>query len=448
MSKKRFSFRFLLKPLVVIIALIAGSYLVLWIESVRPSDFGFYEGIFTREAIIENREQYPFRETGQSLTTEELELAEIAWTYFENNYRPETGFVNSVDKYNATTLWDLTSSLMATLSAYEIGIIDSALMDKRLVKAFQSLKSMQLYQDKLPNKVYNTINLEMTSYDNRPTPAGVGWSSMDIGRFLTFCARIIHNYPGYTSHVNSILSKWEIEHSIRNASLIGIGFSFKDGVEKEVQEGKLGYEEYCAKGYQLMGYDVYNAMRYTDFIKFIDVYGHKIAVDSREVKYHPGYNYVLSDPYIFDGLEQGFDVNSLELGYRVFLVQKERHKRTEQLTAVGETHIDTLPYFIYNSVYVDGETWHCVSESGDDVNHLKTFSTAAAFGWHYLFDDPYSDLLLDKAKKLYNPDLGWYAGEYEKTGEINKAITANTNATVLEALNYKMEGPLVRSTVW
>jgi hypothetical protein len=440
-SEKR-SYKFLIKPFVFLIGLLASVWFVLWIETIRPSDFGFYRDIFRREEIIKKRESYPLRKTGNTLTATEIEMAKIAWKYFENNYQPQTGFVNSVDKYNATTLWDLSSSLMATLSAYEIGIIDTAKLDQRLSQAFNSLLTMNLYDNKLPNKVYNTINLVMTTYDNRPTPNGVGWSSMDIGRFLTFCTRIIHNYPQYTHFVKSIQRRWNISSAIQDASLTGIGLSFKDGKELQVQEGKLGYEEYCAKGFQQMGYDVSNAMQYTDFIKFVKIYEVEIATDSREVKYHPGYNYIVSDPYILDGLEYGFDVNSKELAYRVYLVQKKRFENTNILTAVGETHIDTIPYFIYNSIYVDGKIWQCVSESGEDANDLKTFSTAAAFGWYYLINDPYSELLFKKVNTLYNSDLGWYAGIYEKTGKTNKAITSNVNALVLEALNYKLNGPL------
>jgi len=442
-DSERKSYKFLIKPIVFLLGLITTVWLVLWIETIRPSDFGFYRDIFKREEIIEKRESYPLKKTNQPLSAKELEMGKIAWKYFENNYQPKTGFVNSVDKYNATTLWDLSSSLMASLSAYEIGIIDTVTLDQRLSQAFNSLLSIALYDNKLPNKVYNTINLEMTTYDNRPTPNGVGWSSMDIGRFLTFCTRIVHNYPQYTHFVKAIQTRWNISSAIQNAALTGIGLSFKDGRELQVQEGKLGYEEYCAKGFQQMGYDVSNAMQYTDFIKFVKIYGEEIATDSREVKYHSGYNYIASDPYILDGIEYGFDVNSKELAYRVFVVQKIRHELTNELTAVGETHIDTVPYFVYNSIYVDGKTWHCVSESGADAMDFKTFSTAVAFGWYYLFDDTYSELLFKKASSLNNPELGWYSGIYEKTGKINKAITSNVNAMVLEALSYKLKGPLV-----
>jgi len=436
-------FLFLLRPLLFLLVLLVTIYLVLWIETVRPSDFGFYKDIFRREEVIEKSDHYPLRTTGVKLSAQEIEYGRIAWKYFENNYQEETGFTNSVDQYHATTLWDLASSQMATLSAYELGIIDSLEMDRRISKCLDALATMDLYNGKLPNKVYNTTNLQMTTYDNRPTPNGVGWSSMDIGRFLGFLARLTHKYPRYTPRVHRVLSHWTLTSAIENASLTGIGLSFKDGREMKVQEGKLGYEEYCAKGFQAMGFDVSNAMNYTDFIKFVRVYGIDIAVDSREVKFHPGYNYVVSDPYIFDGLEYGFDVNSLELAWRIFQVQEKHYEKTGFLTAVGETHVDTVPYFVYNSVYVDGKTWHCVSESGEEAGHLKTLSTAAAFGWHYLFDHPYAQKLLVEVQDLYHTDLGWFGGRYELDGRINHAITANVNAMVLESLNYAQNGPLV-----
>lgn len=39
-----------------------------------------------------------------SLVDPELEAARIAWRYFERNYQPATGFVNSVEGYASTTM--------------------------------------------------------------------------------------------------------------------------------------------------------------------------------------------------------------------------------------------------------------------------------------------------------------------------------------------------------
>lgn len=440
---KKTEFTFILKPLVFILGLVTSIWLVLWIEKVHPSDFGFYKDIFTRGELIQKQGNYPLRAYNMQLTEEEIMLSKIAWKYFENNTIPETGIVNSVDKYNSTTLWDIASSIHAFLSAYELGIINKSELDLRINKLLGTLARLPLYDKKLPNKVYNSIATTMSTYDNRPVENGIGWSSMDIGRFLGSCKRIIFNYPEYNHLIHEIISKWEIDHAIQDATLMGIGLSFKDGIEKKVQEGKLGYEEYCAKGFIQMGYDASNALLYSDFLSFVTVNGVKIGTDSREVNHHPSYNYVLSDPYILDGIEYGFDVNSLELGYRVFVAQKRQAEKEDRLICVGESHIDQPPYFIYNSIFTNGKLWNCVSESGEDANNLKTFSTSAAFGWYYLFDDPYSQELFMKAKTLYEPNLGFYSGYYLKTENINKAITCNVNSLFLCALNYKKNGPII-----
>jgi hypothetical protein len=440
---RNFNNSFWVKSFVFVVGLLASIWLVLWIEKVHPSDFGFYKDIFKREELIQKQVNYPLKKNKIDLSDEELHLARIAWKYFENNTVPETGIVNSVDKYNSTTLWDVGSSVHAFLSAYELGIISKPELDNRIHKLFTTLYELEIYNNKLPNKVYNSITKTMSTYDNRPTETGIGWSSMDLGRFLGACKRIIFNYPEYNFLIHKLLSRWDFSYAIEDATLMGIGLSFKDGIEKKVQEGKLGYEEYCAKGFIQMGFDASNALLYTDFLAFVTVNGVKIATDSREVKHHPSYNYVLSDPYVLDGIEYGFDVNSLELGYRIFLVQKKQSAKENKLISVGETHIDQPPYFIYNSVYTNGKVWNCVSESGEDASDLKTFSTSVAFGWYYLFEDQYSKQLFEKAKTLYDKDLGFYCGYYQKTGEINRAINSNVNSLILCAINYKKNGPII-----
>jgi len=438
------SIKFLLKPILFVVSLLAGIYLVLYIEKLRPSDFGFYRDIFSKEVLIQRSEAYPLRGCSDSLTAEEIKFATIAWSYFENNYQPSTGFVNSVQYYPSTTFWDVASYLHALCSAYELGLIDSSKFDARLMKIFASFETMKLFNDSLPNKVYDTRNLQMTNYGNNPVEEGVGWSSMDIGRFFSFVLRIRNNYPQYSNHLNKAIGRWHINKIIKDGSLQGVMYSTKDNSIKIVQEGKLGYEEYAAKGISFAGYDVTEAMLYTDFTKFVDVFGEDIAIDTREVKYYPAYNYITSEPYILDGLEYGWDVSSKELAYRVFKAQKKRFEKTGVLTCVSEDHVDQEPYFIYNCVYADGEKWNCVSESGDKVPALKILSTKAAFAWWALYNDPYATKLFNAVNTLYDEKNGWYSGRYEKTDSINKAITANTNAVILEALNYKLRGALVK----
>ena len=441
-EKIEVSKRFLLKPIVYILGLSAAAFLVLWIETVRPSDFGFYKDIFKKEIIIQKSDKYPLRKPSR-LTEKEMEYARIAWIYFQKNYQPATGLINAVDNYASTTFWDIGSYFNGLVAAYEIGIIDSLEFDFRINKALESLSKIKLYKGILPNKVYHTQTLEMANYANEATMEGVGWSAMDIGRFYSFVNKIRNDHPQYIQAVKKVTDRWQIDKLIQEATMHGIGFSTKDRREGLVQEGKLGYEEYCAKGLYMVGYDVSEALKYTDFIKFVDIYGEDVAVDTREVRYSPAYNYVLSEPYILDGIEYGWDFNSRELAYRIYKAQKKRFEKEGILTAVSEDHIDQEPYFVYNSVYANGKEWNCISESGEPVPHLKSLSTKAAFGWYALYNDDYANKLFDAVKDLYDPKSGWYSGRYETNGEINRAVTANTNGIILECLAYKANGKLI-----
>ncbi len=435
--------KYLVKPVTMLIALYAGANAVLFIEKARPSDFGFYKDIFSKELVIKPSNGYPLRKYGDSLTENDIQNARIAWKYFENNYQKETGLFNSVDAYPATTLWDISSSFHALMSAYEIGILDSLDFDNKMSKGLISMQKIQLYKNKLPNKVYSTYTLDMVDYANHTTNEGIGWSAMDIGRFLGSVSRIRKFYPQYTSLINQVVSRWNINSILSDATLHGIGFNFKDKDVTIVQEGKLGYEEYASKGYILNGFDASESVKYTDFLKFLEIYGIEIATDTREVKHHPAYNYVLSESYILDGLEYGWDVNSKELAYRVYKVQKKRANDIGIPVAVSEGHIDKAPYFVYNSVYTNGKTWVCLAENGDDAEEFKSFSTKTAYAWATLYDDKYSKVLLKNLEGLSNKDKGWYSGRYDSDASINETLTANTNAVILECINYKMKGPLL-----
>jgi hypothetical protein len=63
-------------------------------------------------------------------------------------------------------------------------------------------------------------------------------------------------------------------------------------------------------------------------------------------------------------------------------------------------------------------------------------------GWSALFAGDYPDRLLAAAEALAT-DGGVYAGRYDATGEVNRALALNTNAIVLEALAYRTHGPFL-----
>ena len=379
------------------------------------------------------------------LTPEEEIYARTAWQYFLNNYQESTGFTNAAGGYPSGTLWDMGNYLMALNAARWMGLIDQGDFDLRLNKFLASLSGLRLFEDSLPNKVYNTATGEMVDYGNNPVERGIGWSALDIGRILAAFHVLRTCHPQYSEWLQSIIDRWAVERSIQDGYMFGAAV-LEDGQTLPVQEGRLGYEEYAARGYELWGYAVPKALSYEPY-KMVEIYGVQVPVDTRRFQETNANNYVVSESYILDGIEFGFLGKQQEFAEKVFEVQRRRYLATGQLTAVTEDNIDGAPYFLYNTVYSNGNAWATITEKNELYPDKRSISTKAALGWRYIFpDSEYAQQLFQVATGLMSPDGGgFYAGLYEETNEPNKALTGNTNGLIMEILYYKARGnqPLI-----
>jgi hypothetical protein len=379
------------------------------------------------------------------LTPEEESYARTAWQYFSTNYQPETGFSNSTGGYPSGTLWDLGNYLMALNSARWLNIIPQTEFDQKLNKFLIGIGKIQLFDGALPNKVYNAKTGEMVDYSNKPTPRGIGWSALDIGRMLAAFHVLRTCHPQYNDWLTGIVAKWQVAKSVKDEQLYGAMVK-PDGKTMLVQEGRLGYEEYAVRGYQLWGFKAPKALSFQPF-KFVDIYGIKIPVDVRDYQSTNANNYVVSESYILDGLEFGLQGEIGDYAARVLEVQKRRYQDTKQLTAVSEDNLDKAPYFIYNTVYSNGVNWAAITDENKPIPEFRSISTKAAFGWRYLYpNNEYAKQVFDAVKDLKDPaNNGFYAGLYEASKQPNKSLTGNTNGLILEILYYKARGnrPLI-----
>ncbi|MEH2407017.1 DUF3131 domain-containing protein [Nostoc sp.] len=382
------------------------------------------------------------------LTPEEQIYARGAWQYFVKNYQPATGFTNSTGGYPSGTLWDMGNYLMALNAARWLNLTDQADFDSRLNKFLTTLNSLKLFEDTLPNKVYNAATAQMVDYGNNPLERGIGWSALDVGRILAAFDVIRTCHPQYNEWLKGIVAKWQVARSLKDGQLFGATV-LPDNKTLLVQEGRLGYEEYGARGYQLWGFSAPKAIAFEPF-NLVEINGVQIPVDTRDFKSTNANNYVVSESYILDGIEFGLQGELADFAARVLDVQKRRYDNTGQLTAVTEDNIDQAPYFLYNTVYANGANWATITDANQPYPQFRSISTKAAFGWRYLFpDNAYAQKVFDAVKDLRSPDdSGYYAGIYEESKQPNKALTGNTNGLILEILYYKAKGnhPLIAST--
>lgn len=425
--------------LITILALLVAFGAVIWME--RHS--GWTQLSAAAELPERQLDAKALRGSPRPLTEQERQWARVAWAYFGPNVDPATGLAFSVEKYPSATMWDTGSYLLAVISARRLELIDAREFDTRITRALESLQKLPLFDGKLPNKAYNASTLQMTDYANQPTERGIGWSAIDVARLMVPLQVLVWQHPQHTQAVRAVLGRWDLSALQAEGEFMGARLD-EQGRTELVQEGRLGYEQYASKSFALVGLHAPRASSYTQQLAWSDVEGVRVGHDRRTERETGAHNYVLSEPYVLDGLEMGWDRDSGELGWRVLQAQQRRFEKTGQLTAVTEDHLDQKPYFAYNTVHANGRNWFTLSDTGEDLSDLRTLSVKAAFGWHALVDSDYTRRLVAGVAALHEPQRGWYAGLYERSGQPNKALTANTNAVVLESLAYIQGGPLLR----
>ncbi len=378
----------------------------------------------------------------QALCAKDLEMARIAWKYFENNYNPKTGLYNAADNFQSTTMWDTGSALAATMTAHDLGFIGDKEFDDRIQAMFKTLVNMELFNKEAPNKVYHTGTGEMVDYRNQPTPDGIGVSALDLARLVSWLNTLSCMHPRYRFPSKKVIERWDTTRLLKNGQMYGL---WRDPVSKNVQvvqEGRLGYEQYAGKIFHGLGYDQHVAATYHNkFYASTNIYDVPVAYDSRDPRDLGAYNYVVTESYVMDAIENGLDEENRPLLDNIYKVQKRRWEETGIVTAVSEDNIDQKPYFLYNTIFTAGLPWNTTTDKGVRYDNLKTTSVKAALALALLYpEDPYSKELAYSVSNAYNPERGWYSGIYENGGGYNKAITANTNGIIMSLMLYKKYG--------
>ncbi len=381
--------------------------------------------------------------TASRLTPAETASARQAWLYFQRNWNDQTGLVNSADQFASVTMWDQSAAIAALVSAKELNLVPSAEFDTKMSKMLQTLASIPLYKGELPNKVYNAKTLVPVDYGQLEKRTEIGWSALDLGRMAIWLKIVGTKYPQWRSQTQSVWKHWRVERLTKNGQMYGT--TVIKGKEQYNQEGRLGYENYAAYGLKLWGLDVKQAL-HASSVAFVNLYGQSIPYDRRDYKTSEANNYVLSEPYILDGIETGFAALPKAYADRILAAQEARYRATKQLTAVTEDNLDRPPYFVYSSLFVNGEPWATITDTRQHYNNLRFLSAKAAIGWHVLYNTAYTRQLFNFVQANLKSDRGWYNGFYESLHQPNQSLTANNNGVILESLLYKQSGkPL---TAW
>jgi hypothetical protein len=371
------------------------------------------------------------------LKEDEMNLARNAWHYFQKNRLPN-GLVSSAASFPATTMWDVGSQFAGMVAAREVGLLSSAEFDKWMGQALASLAQLPLYRGELPNKAYNAATLTPINYGQLEKREEIGFSALDLGRLVRWLDIVAARYPQHAAASRAVTDRWKRDRLVSNGQLMST--DARNGKETWSQEGRLGYEQYAAYGLSKIKVSAPKALDPKAETTEVKVYDVSLPVDKRDTHNSEAHNYVTSEPYVLDGLESGFKALPVDFAGRLLQAQQRRYQATKQLTAWSEENLDKAPWFVYNSIFVDGQPWKTIDESGKDSAALRGSSVKAAVGWHVLFRTAYTERLYKGMRWLADPNQAVFAGFYEETQQPNRAITVNTNGIILEGLLYSKVG--------
>lgn len=367
-------------------------------------------------------------QTPVELSRNEKLLAKKAYYYFEQNWNEETGLFNSVQGYHHSTMWDVASGIAAILSAEGLELISAEEAESKLLQTLTTLLTLPLYNNSLPNREYSTHTAQPSGRYSATPSNGNGWSALDIGRLLIWLEITQRYKPEFKTSIQSILEHWKLEKAVYQGTLYG---ELKTSKKKHYrQEGRLGYLQYAAYGFDLAGFDVSTAYEQQD-IEEVSVDGVPLLVDQRNLPYFT------TDPYVLAGIEFGAKEqwwNQLDALYQL---QKEKSSQQGSPWVFAEDAMSRSPWFSYNNIYIYGSAWLSIAPGGKPIENPQIFSNKVAFGLSVLFDN--DDFSRQLAGKVINNSLTHRAvptGLYLNGGP-NNAYNINTNSLILSALWFK-----------
>ena len=417
-------------------------------KTTSPYSLGFVEryreagkNFFAEHVLVpRNRQQLPHTAQNQ---------AKAAWQYFRNNIDPKTGLVNTVDGLQIASAWDIASLLSALHSARVLQLIDKREFDQHFQTLINTLLTMPLVEDSVPNRYYNTATAKMIGFTYKE--GAVGYSPIDVGRMLGWLYAIKQHYPEYAADVDKFVLRLNYCNLIDSGELFG-GVVERGGALRIAQQGRLGYEEYAAKGFFLWGFDTHVASR-AEPIEYIKVAGQDIPLDTRNIRDQLEKSFVVPDSYFLDGLEYHWDAPddnytpsnvysdsfTAQTAQSIYQAQRLRFESTGLLTARSELQLTDAPFLVYDAVVANGTPWQTIDDLGRSLGNYSALSTRSVFSMWALWDTPYTQLLFDRVANLYKEDMGFYEGVFE-SGTVIPSFSANTNAAVLSSFAFVVRG--------
>lgn len=357
-----------------------------------------------------------------------------AWRFANRNYVQATGLTRPFDAYPIGTMWDVASGLAALFAASELGLLSRADFDVRISRALRTLGELPLYDKAGFNKEYVLSSGVLITIDRRPGREGYGTSATDTGRLLLWLRIIANRHPSHRAEIDRVVKRLKLPEHVRDGYLVGRQLSRRSGDTRKYQEGRIGYEQYAAHGFEVWGTRAENALDIEHNMKGRTIYGVEVPKDTR------GGDRLTSEPFILLGMEAGWTAAERRIAERLLAVQAARYTQSDTLTMVSEDAINIPPhYFFYYTILSSAGPFTIEVQRPVRVNSPRWLSTKAAFSWHALLPGDYTQRVLQEVRARAMVHDVWGAGVMEN-GRATGNPNLNTAAVVLEAAAYRKVG--------
>ncbi|MEA1880258.1 MAG: DUF3131 domain-containing protein [Campylobacterota bacterium] len=366
--------------------------------------------------------------------SQDINKAKIAWQYFEKNYNASTGLVNSLHTYTTIKPEHIGKTIMATISAHELEIIDSQKFHQRMDKLLNTIQNMKLYNNELPNLYYNAKDANRVTKSGHTTNTGNGWDLYSIAHMLTGLYYLERDYPIYNKRIYGFVSKWNFKRAIMEKKMQNRYFDGK---------AKGGFTSISDPAKE---YYIYNALNLFNIKSYSHLY------DDRNLDYKAIYNYEVpmgykhkianAESYLWSMLEHPHFLKYKHYSSNLYLALKDKYINTNKIATSSEEALDRKPYWIQNTLYNNGRLWSDLKKDKKTILRKNIISTKASFIYNalYGYTDDYTKVLNKVLQKSYIEDKGWFGGLYAHSKEINRSLNLMTNAAVLESLYYRKIG--------
>jgi hypothetical protein len=353
----------------------------------------------------------------RELDDAELAAAAAAWRYVSNNRQDRSGLINGRDGYPVATVEDVAMGMGAYLAAMKLGLVAEAEGTDSIRRILDTLATLPLYGNELPNRAYDSRNGRMLDLGETPSNDGSGWAIHDIAQLLFWLKVLEGTEPELATAARAIPARFRFQRAVARGTLTSI--VARAGREEMIADTAPGVSQLSAAYLGMWGIVLPRMLGYASPLRPLGDHGPSPEIYAK-------------------GMIQ---VGGMDACFRMWVRQVQEgllsgREAIQESVSLADEWLDKPPWFAALRFDPAADRWHFLDLNGEVIDWAKTYSLRAAVLWAAVRGEKIRDESPAGRILLERGDHGLYGGRYA-SGELNRALSLETNASVLLALWFR-----------